>query len=99
MVVHSGWMPNEEQVAQLGGGAHVRLSVWQYPIPPLAVSVEPPVCACHSEPMEWDGEDFGYYCCRLTVQDKDVGPLSRDRSPLEAARRDFEPEEEPTEDP
>lgn len=62
---HSGWQPSERHVRQLESGAHVRLTVWQHPIPPLAVSIEPPVCRCHNETMSWDDEDCGFYCNRL----------------------------------
>lgn len=53
VINHSGWQPNEQQVAMLAAGGHVRLAVYQQPIPPLAVSVEPPVCTCHDLEMWW----------------------------------------------
>lgn len=89
MVVHSGWMPNEEQVRQIEAGAHIRLSVWMYPIPPMAMSVEAPVCSCHGAEMAWDSTDGGYYCF---AQRDTHGAPPADSSPLEQARKDFTPE-------
>lgn len=64
VVNHSGWRPDEDQVAQLEAGAHVRVSLWTHPIPPMAVSIEPPVCQCHGEAMTFDRDELGYYCTR-----------------------------------
>lgn len=50
VVTQSAWMPDERTRAMLQAGAHVRLSVWQHPIPPLAVAVEAPFCeVCETE--------------------------------------------------
>lgn len=62
VINHSGWRPTEEQVVQLDAGAHVRVSLWTHPIPPMAVSIEPPVCVCHGEAMVFDRDEAGYYC-------------------------------------
>lgn len=85
VVNHSGWMPNEEQVKMLEAGAHVRLAVWQQPIPPLAVSVEPPVCDCHDMPMDWHGDDGGFYCSQMPTLGED------DSDGFDAAKREFNP--------
>jgi hypothetical protein len=93
VVVHSGWKPNEEHIAQLEAGAHVRLSQWIYPIPPVAMSIEPPVCACHGNAMDWDPDDKGYYCASMTIRAIDPA------DPLDRARADFTPQQaEPDED-
>lgn len=71
IVTHNGWAASEEQASQLACGAHIRVSVWQHPIPPLAVSVEAPLCGCHEESMVWeidsddDDDPGGYVCCHL----------------------------------
>lgn len=67
VVTNSGWEPTHEQLVQLEAGAHVMLSLWQYPPPPVAVTVEPPVCSCHGEAMQWDPDDEGFYCARLST--------------------------------
>lgn len=84
---HSGWMPTMEHVAQLESGAHIRLTVWQHPIPPLAVSVEPPVCSCHDEPMQWDPEDRGYYCRFMQIVEQELV----EKSELQKAKEQFTP--------
>lgn len=83
---HSGWHPTEEQVRQLESGAHVRLTVWQHPIPPLSVSIEPPVCECHHQAMAWNEDESGYQCQMIAVS---AAPSS-----LEEARARFTPEAE-----
>lgn len=40
----SAWELTERQREWIAAGAHIRLSVWQHPIPPLAVAVESPFC-------------------------------------------------------
>lgn len=90
VVNHSGWEPTEEQVHQLGAGAHVRLSLWMYQIPPIAMAIEPPVCSCHGEAMVWDGEDVGYYCMRLSLGDLPSRGAPAVH-PLAQAKRDFKP--------
>ncbi len=96
LTVHSGWRPSDEQVAQLQAGAHVRLTLWAYPIPPTAVSIEAPVCGCHGAEMVWDEHDAGYYC--RTQRSTDDPPLDPSQSvgeadvdPLDQAHKDFRP--------
>lgn len=92
---HSGWLPNEVQAEMLKAGGHIRLTVFQNPIPPLAVNVEPPVCDCHGEKMDFyfDGEE-GSFTCRHTSGGTDHESSSNGSSPsaLEAAKRDFRAE-------
>ena len=88
-VTHSGWSPREDQVKQLEAGAHVRLSVWQHPIPPLAMSIEAPVCECHGDPMLWDPDDENFYCAHLTTLDQSATGEPA-RTALDQAHRDFE---------
>jgi hypothetical protein len=111
MISHSGWMPDEVQAEMLAAGAHVRLSVWQHPIPPLAVSVEGPVCECHGEEMSFlkpEGETL-FFACRHKVGEvmedpssPDIARLRREASGATAydqLRRDFTPgEPEPEQD-
>lgn len=87
VVISSGWMPTEDQKKRLESGAHVRVSLWTYPMVPIAVGIDPPICACHGEDMEWSGEDSGYYCSHTPPT-----PLKA-RTALEQAHSDFTPEQ------
>lgn len=40
----SAWVLTEQQRVWIAAGAHIRMTVWQHPIPPLALAVEPPFC-------------------------------------------------------
>jgi len=90
-VTHSGWFVREEHAKMLEAGAHVRLSVWQHPIPPLAMSIEPPVCECHGEPMVWNDHDEGFYCAHLTTLDS-TATGEPARTALDKAHQDFKPQ-------
>lgn len=86
IVTHSGWRATPEQLVQLQAGAHLRMSVWQHPIPPLALGVEPPVCECHGQPMAWAvalGADSGHYYCDAA----ESLPLT----PFDQAKEEFTP--------
>jgi hypothetical protein len=49
IVTVSAWELDDKQREWLAAGAHVRLSVWTHPTPPVAVAIEPPFCVCGSE--------------------------------------------------
>lgn len=95
-VSHSGWQPTDAQKVMIQAGAHIRLSVWQHPIPPLAVSVEPPVCECHDEAMVLIllGPNQVAFACR---HDEDIVPLAEAPEPepsepgFAEAKSDFTP--------
>lgn len=40
----SGWEMDERQRELVVAGAHMRMLVWQHPIPPLALAIEAPFC-------------------------------------------------------
>jgi hypothetical protein len=88
IINHSGWSLTEAQVKALEAGAHIRLSVWQQPIPPLAVSIEPPVCHCHGEPMHYEEDESGFYCRHQPTAGHAVPT-----DPLAAAKLEFKPGE------
>jgi predicted RNA-binding Zn-ribbon protein involved in translation (DUF1610 family) len=48
VVTVSAWELDERQRALVAAGAHLRMSVWQHPIPPLALAIEAPFCNCGS---------------------------------------------------
>lgn len=89
VVTHSGWKLTEEQLAYLADGGHIRLAVFQHPIPPLAVSVEPPVCDCHGESMNWSPED-GFSCSQT--------PTAGEESAEQDVRDSFKPGDDEAED-
>lgn len=92
-VTHSGWHVKEEHVRMLEAGAHVRLSLWQHPIPPMSMSIEAPVCECHGEEMVWNDHDGGFYCAHLTTLDESATGEPA-RSALDQAHRDFDGQDE-----
>lgn len=55
-VAVSAWKPSEEELTLLNAGATIVVALWQHPICPLAVGVEPPTCPDDGEEMTWDGE-------------------------------------------
>lgn len=44
-VTVSAWELDERQRELVAAGAHLRMSVWQHPIPPLSLAIEAPFCA------------------------------------------------------
>jgi hypothetical protein len=78
---------DDRQRAMIEAGAHVQVNMWQVPMPPISVAVEGPYCECHDAEMVFDEHDGGFRC----AAQQEVG---NDSSPLEAARRDFKPEED-----
>lgn len=95
IVTHSGWKPSPEQVGMLEAGAHIRLSVWQHPIPPLAVNVEPPVCECHGEKMDYlyDGREGMFLCRHISTEGGEHGSQNgAPASGFEQAKAEFSPQ-------
>lgn len=90
MITHSGWWPDEMHVRMLTAGAHIRLVVYQHPIPPLAVAVEPPVCGCHGEPMTFDASDDVYTCSHVRT----LGDPPPNTAALDSAHQEFKPQRE-----
>lgn len=84
MVTASAWDLTSEQRAKLAAGGHIRLSVWQHPIPPLAMALEGPFCGCGVE-MTFDGDAFNCEVPGCTVE---APGTARD------GRADFSPAEE-----
>lgn len=87
VISHSGWLPTEEQLRWLQAGAHIRLAVFQHPIPPLAVSVEEPVCECHGHPMAFAD---GMFVCRHTGPQPPTTKAEKSQAE-DDVRRDFSP--------
>lgn len=98
VVTASSWNLDERQKAMIAAGAHIRLSMWTYPIPPVSMAVEGPFCECHGEEMQFDIED-GAFVCRYM---RNVGDAHADDSGLSAEeqlRRDFSPAPDDDETP
>jgi hypothetical protein len=89
VVTASSWDLDDRQRAMIEAGAHLRVSMWVYPIPPMSVAVEAPFCGCHAEEMVFN--DDGGFSCRHLLEvggdgDHDIdaeGQLRRDFSPAE----------------
>lgn len=88
VVNSSGWRPTDDQVEMLVAGAHVRVALWTHPIPPMAISVEPPVCLCHGLPMLFDAPEGAFTCLFAAADDG----TTNGRVNLEQAHQDFKPE-------
>jgi predicted RNA-binding Zn-ribbon protein involved in translation (DUF1610 family) len=111
VVTVSAWEPDERQRALIAAGAHLRMSVWQHPIPPLALAIESPFCNCGSVTIYVKNE--GAFACPNCGERVKTGSYeSRDEVPrlelpdgvnerdtsraaLEEAHHDFVPEEDP----
>jgi hypothetical protein len=89
VVTASSWNLDDRQRAMVEAGAHIRLSMWEYPICPVSVAVEAPFCECHAEEMDYDEDSGGFHCRHLTnAGDTDAS----DSDAEEQLRRDFSPE-------
>jgi hypothetical protein len=58
----SAWEPDEHQRDLLAAGAHIRLGVWQHPIPPLMVSLEAPFCDTCETSMVYVKAEGAFFC-------------------------------------
>lgn len=65
VVTLSRWVLSDEQRKMIESGAHVRLGVWQHPIPPLAVSLEGPPCEECDREMTWDANLQTFTCAHV----------------------------------
>jgi hypothetical protein len=87
VVTASSWDLDDRQRAMIDAGAHIRLQMWTYPIPPVSVAVEAPFCGCHDEEMVFN--DDGGFSCRHLVEVGGDGDHDNDAE--EQLRRDFSP--------
>lgn len=83
VVSSSAWDLDERQRELVAAGAHIRLSLWQHPIPPMAVSIEAPYCGC-SSPTVWvrDAKHFRCPACG------DITTVARTAPELELVKTD-----------
>lgn len=95
VVTDSAWEMDDEQRRRVAAGAHVRLGVWQHPIPPLSVEIEAPFCASCGAAKVWVSAASEYACGGACPErDPRFPPVALpDESPLEQAHRDFSPED------
>lgn len=61
-VTVSAWDLDERQRAWVAAGAHMRMSVWQHPIPPLALAVEAPFCPVCAAPCVYVKSEQAFVC-------------------------------------
>jgi hypothetical protein len=90
VVTASSWDLDDRQRAMIDAGAHLRVSLWVYPIPPMSVAVEAPFCGCHGEEMVFN--DDGGFSCRHLLEVGGDGDHDIDAE--EQLRRDFSPAED-----
>lgn len=96
VVSDSSWGLDDEQRRRIAAGAHIRLSVWQHPIPPLSVEIEPPFCESCGAAKVFIGAS-NEYACAGACPDRDPrfdaasSNGSPEKTPLEEAHADFEP--------
>jgi hypothetical protein len=98
VVTISAWELDDRQKAMIEAGAHIQLAMWEFPICPVAMSVEGPFCECHGEEMLFSQEEGGFYCAHQeVVSGADDGEASR-RSAEEQVRGDFSPAADDSDD-
>lgn len=103
IVTVSAWELLDVHRDMIAAGGHIRLSVWQHPIPPLAVAVEAPFCDADGAEMEFDQEHMTFKCPNCTAATngsppkEEPGEDDRDasRRALDQAHSDFEEEASP----
>jgi hypothetical protein len=103
VVSDSAWGLDDGQRRRVAAGANIRLSVWQHPIPPLSVEIEPPFCDSCEAAKVFVGAT-GEYACAGACPDRDerFGPAPVERvsggeelpTPLDQAHADFTPTDE-----
>lgn len=92
VITCSTWTLDARQRALVAAGANMRMSVWQHPIPPLALSIEPPFCdSCGVLTVfVWSEGKFACPSCEKRVQhaedDRDAA-----RAAEKQVRADFSP--------
>jgi hypothetical protein len=91
VVTMSSWDLDDRQRAMIAAGAHIRLSQWTYPIPPVSVAVEAPFCECHDAEMTFDPDQGGFHCPHIESAGGSDADDSTASSAEEQLRRDFSP--------
>lgn len=91
VVTISAWNLDDRQKAMVEAGAHVQLAMWEYPICPVAVSVEGPFCDCHGEEMLFSQEEGAFFCAHQEVVGGADDTEASRGSAEEQVRRDFSP--------
>lgn len=89
MVTASAWNLTQDQRNRIAAGAHLRMSVWQHPIPPLALAVEAPFCGACDREMSWDSR---FFCETPDCPAPEVFARRDPVTPEEQLRQDFSPE-------
>jgi hypothetical protein len=96
VVTYSRWQMDDVTRAMIAAGAHMRMGVWQHPIPPLQLAVEGPPCTGCEIERTWDGEKF--VCnvgdCPESLIEAGRTNASPASAPEAEVRRDFTPGEE-----
>lgn len=100
VVTVSAWDLDDHQRELIAAGAHVRMSVWQHPIPPLALAIEAPFCPNDGAQTVFVRSVKAFCCpaCDPRFPGNGGGSSNGSRlvlppgvTPLDRAREDFEP--------
>lgn len=107
LVSVSAWDLDDKQRDLIAAGAHLRLGVWQHPIPPLSLQIEPPFCDTCKAPKVYVRSEREFACAGACPdRDPRFGepgvpasgngqPIAdSEKSPLDQAHEDFTPGEE-----
>lgn len=98
VVTDSAWGFDDEQRKRVAAGAHIRLGVWQHPIPPLSVEIEPPFCESCGSLKIYVAAEEGYFCGGDCPERDPRFGAAPDVTALAQAHEDFTPvAEEPSE--
>lgn len=102
----SAWDLNERQRELVAAGAHIRLGVYQHPIPPLSMSIEAPFCPTCKAAMVYVKAEGSFFCAGACPdRDPRFGPAlssvngSPADTPLEQAHQDFAPSDDDDDSP
>jgi hypothetical protein len=91
VITASAWRVNKSQREMLEAGAVIRLTVWQHPIPPLAVGIEPPWCEKCAAHKIFDYDERKFVCEHGGTSSAEDDPdASRSAAPADLAS-DFKP--------
>lgn len=89
----TAWDLDDHQRELIAAGAHIRLGVWQHPIPPLSVGVEAPFCEeCQTQKI-YVKASKGFFCAgACPLRDPRFGPAPVEaKTALDQAHEDFSP--------
>jgi hypothetical protein len=91
----SAWELDARQRELVAAGAHLRMTVWQHPIPPLALAVEAPFCEVCEMDMIYVRGERKFACPRCSIRLHPGDGI--EKTPLDSVHSDFSPAEDDSE--